>query len=223
MKLVKESVLCLALMGLMALPGYAQGSSQSSSSGSANAQNQPAMSSQSQSGSMGQSNGAQATSKQEFIKKAAQDDMAEIQVAQLALQKSNNPQVKQLAQKLIDDHQQNQSKIKDLAQKENVQIPDKVDQKHQAKLDHLKKLDGDQFDRAFLQMQVKDHERDVREFKDKAANAQDPDVKQYASQTAPVLEQHLDMARSAMQNEKSNTSSKKGSQQTTAASTQPPK
>ncbi len=39
-----------------------------------------------------------------FVKKALQGGMAEVQLGQLTLQKSNNDQVKQFAQRMIDDH-----------------------------------------------------------------------------------------------------------------------
>lgn len=208
MKIVKHSLLCLALVGLTALPGYAQ-STQSSRNQSSNA---------------GQTSGWSAKSKktgkmspQKFIDKAAQDDMGEVQIAKLAQQKSNNPQVKQLADKLMSDHQKNDQAVKQLAQKENVQLPTSPDAKHQRMFDHLQKLNGTQFDRAFLHMQVKDHRKDIRQFREEAKSAQNPNIKQYAQQTLPTLEEHLQMSEAALrsvngsaQNKTETTASSKG-------------
>lgn len=225
-------------MGLMALPGYAQMGQSSPSSRQPGASGQPGMSSQSQSQSgmsdqsgMGQSgaaasdqsqqqakaNNSGAMSDQEFIKKAAQVDLAEVQMAQLAQQKSQDEHVKQMAQQILNDHQQNEEKVKQLAQKNNVTLPDQPDAKHQAKLQKLQKLDGAQFDKAFLKAQAKGHQKTVNLFKQQAQNAKDPDVKSYAQETLPKLEQHLEMARSAMKNNKGNNEAQ------TTASTKSPK
>lgn len=216
MKIVKQSVLCLTLMGLMALPGYAQSGMQSGSGQSGRpSSSQPGMSSPSQAGagdqsSMGQAgvaasdqtqanaNSSSGMSDQDFIKKAAQVDLAEVQMAQLAQQKSQSEHVKQMAQQILNDHQQNEEQVKQLAQKNNVTLPDQPDSKHQAELQKLQKLDGAAFDKAFIKAQRKDHQKTVNLFREQAKNAKNPDVKSYAEQTLPKLEQHLDMARGAM-------------------------
>jgi len=61
----------------------------------------------------------------------------------------------------------------------------------------LSKLQGQDFDRAYMDYMVKDHEKDVKEFNKMAQNAKDPDVKAFAQQTAPTLEEHLQMAQNA--------------------------
>jgi putative membrane protein len=210
-KIVKYSFMCLALAGLMALPGYARSWSQSSQNQSSNTGKASGWSAK-KTGEMGK------MSPQEFISKAAQDDMAEVRVAQLAQQKSSNPQVKQLAEKLMSDHEKNDQAVKQLAQKENVQLPTSLNAEHQAMVDRLQKLNGAQFDRAFLHMQVRDHEKDIRQFRQEAANSQNPDIKQYAQQTLPKLEEHLHMAETTLRSENGSAQNKT---QTTASSKGP--
>lgn len=131
-----------------------------------------------------------------FVKKAAQGNLAEVQLGQLALQKSSSPQVKQFAQRMIDDHSKAEDQLKQVASQDNVTLPDSPNAQQKATKDRLEKLSGSQFDRAYMRDMVTDHTKDVSEFKMEAKNAKDPAVKNFASQTAPILESHLKEAKS---------------------------
>jgi putative membrane protein len=61
-------------------------------------------------------------------------------------------------------------------------------------MNRLSKLSGAQFDRAYMQDMVKDHEEDVAEFQREANNGSDPDVKAFAGKTLPTLQSHLQSA-----------------------------
>ena len=61
--------------------------------------------------------------------------------------------------------------------------------------DRLQKLTGPEFDRAFSRLMIQDHEKDISEFKKEAASGQGS-VQQFAAQSLPVLEKHLQMAKS---------------------------
>ena len=61
--------------------------------------------------------------------------------------------------------------------------------------DHLAKLSGPEFDKAYMEHMVKDHKKDVKEFQKAANDAQDPDVKAFAANTLPTLQEHLQMAK----------------------------
>jgi putative membrane protein len=131
-----------------------------------------------------------------FVKKAAQGNLAEVQLGQLALQKSSSPEVKQFAQRMIDDHTKAEDQLKQVASQENVTLPDSPNAEQKATKDRLEKLSGKSFDRAYMKDMVTDHTKDVSEFKMEARDAKDPAVKNYASQTAPVIESHLKEAKS---------------------------
>jgi putative membrane protein len=51
------------------------------------------------------------------------------------------------------------------------------------------------FDRAFAKDMVSDHEKDIKEFRKEADKGRNPELKQFASQTMPTLEEHLKIAR----------------------------
>ena len=45
-----------------------------------------------------------------------------------------------------------------------------------------------------MQMMVRDHRKDVGDFRKQSTSAKDPDLKSFASQTLPTLEEHLKLA-----------------------------
>ena len=134
-----------------------------------------------------------------FLRKALQGGMAEVQLGQLALQKSSNDDVKQFAQKMIDDHTKLGDQMKPLAQQMNVKIPDGPSAKDQATMTKLQALNGDAFDKAYIRDMVKDHEKDQKDFKQEAASTSNPDLKQAVTQGEQVITEHLQMIKQIAQ------------------------
>jgi putative membrane protein len=139
---------------------------------------------------------AGATSPQDrvFLKEALEGGMAEVQLGQLALQKSNNADVKQFAQKMVDDHTKMGDQLKPLAQQIGVKIPDGPSKKDKALIAKLQVLTGDDFDKAYMKDMVKDHKGDLTDFHSEADQGSNLAVKGAASQYAPIINQHLQMA-----------------------------
>ena len=137
-----------------------------------------------------------------FAKNAAMGGLEEVELGKLATQKASSDAVKQFGQKMIDDHTKANDELKEVAQKDSLDLPQTLDSKHQAKVDKLSKLSGPAFDKAYAKDMVKDHEKDVSEFKNEAQNGTDPNIKQFASSTLPTLEQHLSMAKDLNKQEK---------------------
>jgi putative membrane protein len=131
-----------------------------------------------------------------FAMKAAQGGMAEVQMGQLAVQNASNPDVKAFGQQMMDDHTKANDKLKSVAQAQNMTIPESVDAKHQSEYTKLQSLSGPSFDREYVKCMVKDHEEDVKEFQKEANTGKDPQIKAFASETLPVLEQHLSKIKS---------------------------
>lgn len=126
-----------------------------------------------------------------FYTAAAQGGMAEIEAAKLALQKSQNAEVKKFAQMIVTDHTKANAELKTLAEKKNVTLPTDTG-KHKSMLDDLSKLSGAEFDKEYVAGMVKDHEEDVKLFEDNSSNS-DADVKAFAAKALPTLKSHLDM------------------------------
>ena len=126
-----------------------------------------------------------------FVKESALSGMTEVELGKLAAQKASSDAVKQFGQRMVDDHSKANDQLKQVASKSNIEVPASLDSKHQSRIDKLSKLSGPAFDKAYVKDQVKDHKRDVDDFKSEAQNGSDPNVKQFAMQTLPTLEEHL--------------------------------
>jgi putative membrane protein len=132
----------------------------------------------------------------EFMKKAAQGGMTEVELGKVAGEKGSSDQVKDFGARMVKDHTAANDKLKDLAAKKNVTLSATLDAKHQAMIDKMSKLSGPAFDKAYVNGMVHDHATTVAMFKQEAASGQDPDVKAFASDTLPTLEDHYSSIKS---------------------------
>ncbi len=131
---------------------------------------------------------------QSFISKALEGGVAEVQLGQLAEQKSQSNDVKQFAQKMVNDHTQMADKwLKPVAKQMGVSEPKGPSKKDKKLIEKLQGLSGQQFDTEYIQAMVKDHKEDLKDFKSEAQMAQDPSVKQIATQGSNIIQQHLQL------------------------------
>ena len=130
----------------------------------------------------------------DFITKAAEGGTAEVQMAQLAQQKSQSASVKQFAQGMIDDHTPNNQKLVDLATSKGVTPPADPSASQKKMLAKLQGLDGAKFDHAYMAGQVKSHQTMLKLFEHEATNGKDTDLKAFAESTQPTIQKHLTMA-----------------------------
>jgi putative membrane protein len=114
----------------------------------------------------------------------------------VAQEKAASPDVKQFGERMVSDHTKAADQLKQVAEKEGVTLPDELNAKDAATQARLEKLSGEAFDRAYMRDMVKDHTQDVAEFRNEDKNGKDPNVKDFASQTVPTLEDHLKEAKS---------------------------
>ena len=129
-----------------------------------------------------------------FLKKAEEVDIRQRNLGRVMLEKSQNKDVKDYAQMLVDDHSKNLRDVVDLMnQKGMAQPKDLPEVKHEA-VDKLNAMSGPELDREFVKMMLDDHQKDVSEFRNEANTAQDKDVKDYATRTVSMLEKHLQKA-----------------------------
>ena len=142
------------------------------------------------------SSGQLAPADRQFIKKAAQGGLAEVELGKLATEKAASPEVKQFGQRMVDDHGKANDQLKQVASQKGITVPEKLNAKDAATKARLEKLSGKAFDRAYMQDMVADHTKDVSEFRTESKSAKDPDVKSFASQTLPTLKDHLKEAKS---------------------------
>ena len=141
-----------------------------------------------------QSKGGMAAADRKFVMAAAQGGLAEVELGKLAAEKGAADAVKQFGKRMADDHGKASEELKQLAQQKGLTLPADLDPKHKQLRDRLAKLNGADFDKAYASEMVKDHKKDVAEFKREASGAKDPDLKAWAGKTLPTLEDHLKQA-----------------------------
>lgn len=136
------------------------------------------------------------SSDKRFLKNAAEAGLFEIQGSQLALKKAKDPEIQKFAKMMTEDHSQADSKVKDLATKRRVELPKEPSLMQQAKLKYLETREGSKFDKSYAGIiGVSAHEQAVKLFEDAAEDAEDPDIKKFATDTLPVLKKHLEDAK----------------------------
>jgi putative membrane protein len=131
-----------------------------------------------------------------FYTEAAQSNMAEIELSQMALQKSNNEEIKQFAQRMIDDHTKANEELQELAANKGVTLPSEPDEDQKETAEELSELSDEDFDEEYMDVQVSDHETVIGFFEIEADEGSDADVIAFASKTLPKLRAHLEMAES---------------------------
>lgn len=121
----------------------------------------------------------------------------EIQLARMAAQKASSPQVKKLAEKLAVDHSKNREQVRALARKLDVTlIPaaggDVTTADSAAIPSDLRTLSGAEFDRAFVEHQIRDHESSIERIRSQLLPAaQTPQVETYLQRTLTDMQAHL--------------------------------
>ena len=118
-----------------------------------------------------------------FMHKAAKGGMMEVAMGRLAEQNGKSDDVKSFGKRMVTDHSKANDELKSIAEKKGVKLPGKVPSET---------WDSD---KAYIDMMVKDHEKDLAEFQEEAKNGSDADVKKFAEDTAKVVQEHFDLAK----------------------------
>jgi putative membrane protein len=118
-----------------------------------------------------------------FMKKAAKGGMMEVAMGRMAEQNAQSEDVKSFGKRMVTDHGKANDELKSIAAKKNIQLPTK---------EHTEKWTSD---KAYMNAMVRDHQKDLAEFKQEANSGSDADVKKFADDTAKVIQEHLDLAK----------------------------
>jgi putative membrane protein len=138
---------------------------------------------------------ADAMTDQQFVDFAAQTDMTEANLGQLAQSQASAQSLKDYAQTLITDHTNDYTQLSTVAAKANLVVPKGLDAAHDKMIAPFSNLKGAAFDRRYIQEMIAGHTKAMGVYTKEAADAQSADLKAYASQTLPTLQRHLDGAK----------------------------
>jgi putative membrane protein len=128
-----------------------------------------------------------------FVTKAAQDGMTEVALGKLALSKSNSNDVKQFAQRMVQDHGKANAELAGIAKTKGLEVPTQLDAEHQAMVKALSGKSGAAFDSSYAAHMVSDHTQAIALFQ-ATAKSTDRDLASFASKTLPTLQEHKRMA-----------------------------
>jgi putative membrane protein len=139
--------------------------------------------------------GSAGMSDQQFVDFAAQTDMMEAHLGQVAAEQAASQNVKDFAQTLVTDHTNDYNQLTAAAGKASLTVPKGLDAAHDKMIAPLAKMKGSAFDRRFAQEMVTGHQKAIAEYQRESQNGQNADLKAYATQALPTLEKHLQAAR----------------------------
>jgi putative membrane protein len=133
----------------------------------------------------------------DFMNKAAQGGMSEVNMGNVAASKATNADVKAFGNRMVTDHSKANDELKQLASTKGVTLPADVNDEQKKTMDTISAKNGKDFDKDYMDDMVKDHEKDVAEFEKESKNAKDADLKAWVTKTLPTLQGHLKMAKEA--------------------------
>jgi putative membrane protein len=128
-----------------------------------------------------------------FVKQAAKAGMEEVELGKLAAQKASDPDVKSIAQRIVDDHLKANDQLKQLAAQKGVTLSTDLSVSRTDKAAKLSKLSGTAFDRAYISTVVKGQKKLVADFANTSKTGKDSDIKSFAATILPDLQDHLKM------------------------------
>jgi len=127
----------------------------------------------------------------EFANMAAKANRAEIQMGNMAEQHASNEAVKDFGKLMVNDHTNAAQKLKSWASQSNFKLPSGLPSQAASTKSSLSSLSGAQFDHQYIQSQLKDHKKVIAAFEKEVEQGQNPQLKQFAENTLPVLQDHV--------------------------------
>jgi putative membrane protein len=148
----------------------------------------------------GQAFAAPPMSDQKFVDFAAQTDMVEAHLGDLAQSAGDSQAVKDYGQMLTTDHTSDYQKLQSVAQQAGLTVPTAIDAVHnRSMVGPMHHLKGAAFDKKFSRDMVTGHTQALAIYKKEAADGQNPALKAYAQETLATLDKHLDDAKALEQ------------------------
>jgi putative membrane protein len=126
-----------------------------------------------------------------FIHKVGEGGLAEIQMGKLAAQKGNSPEVKALGQQMVDDHTEMNKQMAVVADTLGIRMPKDMNKERQAEYARLSGLSGDDFDKQYLTLVVKDHHQALREFRVEAMATTDSELHEALMKASMTIREHM--------------------------------
>lgn len=127
----------------------------------------------------------------DFVVVAFNAGLTEIEVGNIAQKNALDQEVKDLGKSTVDDFSKMNTSLKTLAAEKNITIPMEVGKKSKKEIAEISERTGNIFDRAYTELMIKEHVKEIKAFEEAEKKASDPDIKAFASETLPMLRKQL--------------------------------
>jgi putative membrane protein len=129
---------------------------------------------------------------QDFAAEAINGGITEVALGRLAVKNGKSKEVKNFGQMMIKDHSKANRQLLLLMKVKNINATETPDSTNQALIDNLSAKSGTDFDKAYIACMINDHQKTLKFFTDESKQLQDPELKNFAIKTLPVLKNHLE-------------------------------
>jgi putative membrane protein len=129
-----------------------------------------------------------------YVQEASQAGIGELELANLALERSKNENIKQYARQMIQDYTGLNQELMELAQQKGMNLPTNLSPKYRALKTQLSKLSGVNFDQAYIsEAGINGHMENLVMHTRQIQLGEDPDLQAFAAKNFPILETHLQL------------------------------
>lgn len=129
-----------------------------------------------------------------FMEEATSLCLEQIDLGNLAIQKSNMAEVKELGALMVKDHGKMLSELKDLSVKKSIVLPTAISETNKREYNTLSEKYGQDFDKLYCDKMVRKHKEAVTSFEKAAEHGVDIDIKAWANTNLPMMRNHVDQS-----------------------------
>jgi len=134
----------------------------------------------------------------QYAQAMAARGIMEIHLGQAALEKSQNPDVKAVAQRMIKDYLGWDAGMEKAGAKLGIQLPTEMDQKQKAEVDRICALTGPEFDKAYLKEVIHLQTKALSMSNHEAAEASVTGFRHWAGVVTPTIQEQIHAAQTAL-------------------------
>lgn len=153
-----------------------------------------------------------------FIAQELADGMAEVKFAELAVSKTANPEVKELAQTLAKEHAKANDELRELAESNSLNLTPEISKPSEKNLQKMEKLSGAEFDESYLDYVISNHNSSIEKCERSAKGESNAELQVWVAEMIPAMKAHVARAE-AIQQADASASQENRSDETIAAET----
>jgi putative membrane protein len=128
----------------------------------------------------------------DFVRKAALNDLFEVEAGMIAAEKGQSEGVKEFGRHMVEAHRKSTEELRGIVESEklNVKLPTTLDHRHQKMIDALNEATPDDFDQTYAMQQIRALESTAGLFDDYAEEGKNEALKQFAANVLPNIRRH---------------------------------